>query len=628
MTPAESNAFRPDLEALRGVAILLVVAYHAGVPGFSGGYVGVDCFFVLSGYLITGQLARAGKVKLAAFYARRARRLLPAFTLALLGTVAAAYFLRAPLEQNRIANSALFSAGYLGNLYFAHEATDYLRQGAAANPFLHLWSLGVEEQFYMLWPLLVMLGLKTGRLRRTVVVTLVVSFALSLVLTHYRQPWAFFSSPTRAWEFAAGAVVTLSIAPTRRRLGLLGFLLLVASGFLFGDGTTFPGVAAALPVLGTALALTGGEGSAFDLGWLRWLGKLSYGWYLWHWPAIVLSGASSVAGKALMALLALGLAWVSFQLVESPARRRLSGKLRPLAVGLALSCLCLVTAGWWRRASWYASLAPGQAPYTRAALDWPRVYADGCLPDFFGKFKECGYGQGPAVVLFGDSHAAQWQPALEKLAEADGFRLVTLVRANCSAADVAYNLPVLGRRYTECEEWRRQALARIVELRPGAVVASSSLHYVGDGMVGVEEWREGTRRTLLKVSESGARVYLLRDPPAAGFDVPSCLAARAWYPRWLRPATCSFPLKEAGVADAERRAAEGLARYVDLTESVCPGGTCPPESGGVVTYADTSHLTATYSSLLAPALGRELGPDLGSGGMRAQGSPDAEAYGR
>ncbi|MDT5269285.1 MAG: hypothetical protein QOH49_1471 [Acidobacteriota bacterium] len=628
MTPLESNAFRPDLEALRGVAILLVIAYHAGVPGFSGGYVGVDCFFVLSGYLITGQLARAGRVDLAAFYSRRARRLLPAFALALLGTVAAAYFLRTPLEQNRIANSALFSAGYLGNLYFAHEATDYLRQGSAANPFLHLWSLGVEEQFYMLWPLLIMLGLRRGRLRQTVLLTLLASFALSFVLTYYRQPWAFFSSPTRAWEFAAGAVVTLSVAPVRRRLGLLGFLMLVASAVLFGDGTTFPGVAAALPVLGTALALTGGEGAAFNLGWLRWLGKLSYGWYLWHWPAIVLSGATGVLGKVAMTVLALGLAWASFHLVESPARHRLSGKLRPLAVGLALSCLCLVAAGWWRRASWYASLSPGQALYTRAAFDWPRVYADGCLPELFDKFKECSYGRGPAVILFGDSHAAQWQPALERLAEADGFRLVTLVRANCSAADVSYVLPVLGRRYTECEEWRGQALRRIAEIRPRAVVVSSSRHYVGDRMVGVEEWREGTRRTLLKVGESGAGIYLLRDLPAAGFDVPSCLAALAWYPRWLRPTTCSFQKKEDGVADAERRAAEGLASYVDLTEFVCPGGTCPPEADGVVTYADTSHLTATFSSLMAPTLGKELGPGLISEGIRAQDSPDAKPPGQ
>jgi peptidoglycan/LPS O-acetylase OafA/YrhL len=222
----QSATFRPDIEGLRAIAILLVVGYHAAVPGLSGGYVGVDIFFVLSGYLITGLLVgdinKTGKVDFRRFYARRARRLLPALTLTLLVTVIASAAIYPPSEvmQGGLAGTAVSTAAYASNLYFARWGADYFAPDPEKNPFLHTWSLSVEEQFYLIWPLFIIFALRVPdfqnprkangrRLLPWMATVVVLSFILSLYLTGVRHSWAYFTSPTRAWEFALGGFVVL-----------------------------------------------------------------------------------------------------------------------------------------------------------------------------------------------------------------------------------------------------------------------------------------------------------------------------------------------------------------------------------------------------------------------------------
>ena len=206
---APRPGFRPDLEGLRAVAVVLVLLFHAGVPGFDGGYVGVDVFYVLSGFLITGLLLReadrTGRIGLAAFYARRARRLLPAALLVLLVTLAVSVVVLPPLQIPDVAGDAAASALYVGNVRFAWQATDYLQSAKAASPLLHYWSLGVEEQFYLVWPVLILLVLWGRPLAPRRVATLaatatLASFGLSVWLTGVKEPWAFFLLPSRAWE--------------------------------------------------------------------------------------------------------------------------------------------------------------------------------------------------------------------------------------------------------------------------------------------------------------------------------------------------------------------------------------------------------------------------------------------
>ena len=381
-TGRRSFAFRPDVEGLRAVAILAVVGYHVGLPLFSGGFVGVDVFFVISGFLITGLLVQeatsTGHVSLARFWARRARRLLPAATLVLAVVAVASWFMIPAIDHETTGFDITASALYVANLRFAFQATDYLASDAAPSPVLHFWSLGVEEQFYVVWPLLIIAtaafvtwrrrttSAHAGRRsvsRRPLAVCLAVlgiaSFLLSLRLTARIEPWAFFSMPTRAWEFAIGGLVSIGTVeivrmPTavRRGLGWFGGLFLVGSVVMLTNELPYPGTAALWPVLATAAIIvsgaTGGRpaGVGAVLSWLpmRALGRLSYSWYLWHWPFLVLAasmwGDLSVLARSGLALLALVPSVLAFRFVEKPLHHLpslVASTGRSLRLGAALS---------------------------------------------------------------------------------------------------------------------------------------------------------------------------------------------------------------------------------------------------------------------------------------------------
>jgi len=375
--PSEPR-FRPDLEGFRGIAILLVLLCHARLPGAEAGFIGVDVFFVLSGFLITGLLLderrRTGRIRLGAFYARRARRILPAAIVALASTLLAAQLFLSPLDLPRVADDALAASLSVANIRFALDATDYFAP-VAASPVLHYWSLGVEEQFYLLWPVLLLLATRARRPRFAIAllitVVLVGSFALSLVMTESNGPWAYYLLPTRAWQLAAGGMLALAVPLLDRAPRLLAALVGWAGVGFLGAGliaiepmTEYPGLAALLPTLGAAAIIASG-GRAGSPGRillatppLRWLGRISYSLYLWHWPILVLGPvalglASSEEGPAAgdlfvrlgLVLLAIILAGLSWRLVEEPFRRgrlslgrvSLGGRVRGFAmVGAAI----------------------------------------------------------------------------------------------------------------------------------------------------------------------------------------------------------------------------------------------------------------------------------------------------
>jgi peptidoglycan/LPS O-acetylase OafA/YrhL len=667
---------RADIEGLRAIAVLLVVAFHAGVPGFRGGYVGVDVFFVLSGYLITWLLvdeaARTGGVDLQRFYARRARRLLPAVGVLLLATLAVSAALYAPFEQRPLARTWAATALYVSNLDFARRALDYHGARAGANPLLHMWSLSVEEQFYFVWPWLVLVGLGVlGSPRRTEApatrlplvlgVATALSFALSLYLTRAAGGWAFYLSPARAWEFGAGGLAVLipvsppprpvSPAPrltaTRHLPGWLALLGLGAAAARFDRTTPFPGLAAVLPVLSTVVLLrcgsraAPGDGSPATLllarGPLQTIGRLSYSWYLWHWPTLVVAAALvdelPLGGRLVAVATSLGVAYLSYRFVEAPVRQsRWLAALPRRSLGMAAAITAAgvaVAAGWSRAsASWGASAT--QARITRVAGELPAIYADGCDDFGHGGVRECVYGDRASrrvAVLVGDSHAGQWFPALADAAARAGHRLVVLTLSACPFVELPpmFN-ETLGRPYPECVVWRRSAVAAIGRLRPAITFVASATEYD----LAPAAWEAGTRAVLAELVRSSERVVLVLDPPAAGFDVPACLARAAWrVGDALDPACRPRGNRNAapfGAAQARAARATGGVEVLDLRDEVCVIGACAATAGGLVRYRDAQHLSVefarTFGGVFSELLGQ--GPRGPAGDHVTRSRPAAE----
>jgi len=345
-TPSRTGReLRADLEGLRGVAVIAVLLFHLELPWAAGGFVGVDAFFVLSGFLITGLLIRErermGRISLPAFYARRVRRILPAALVTIGVTVGAAALVLAPLDVPAVTLDGASSALSIGNIRFAIAATDYFGP-ATPSPFRHFWSLGVEEQFYLVWPALMILALARGgsRRRAALVIAGVVaaSLAASIWLTDVDQPWAFYSFPTRAWQLGLGGLLAVAAGWLAQRpprllgpIALAGLVGLVGAVVLIDGSMPYPGTLALLPAVATAAVVIGGDrpGPAhrlLGLGLLRWFGRISYSLYLWHWPLLVLPVLAlgrelAIGERVTLAVISIAVAAASWRWIEEPFRR-------------------------------------------------------------------------------------------------------------------------------------------------------------------------------------------------------------------------------------------------------------------------------------------------------------------
>jgi peptidoglycan/LPS O-acetylase OafA/YrhL len=371
--------FRPDVEGLRAVAVVPVVLFHAGVSWLQGGYVGVDVFFVISGFLITGLLLREheerNRISISGFYARRARRILPAAMLVIVLTVLASYYIQNFVQYAKVAQDGRWAALFAANIHFAQVGTGYFQQSVAPSPLEHYWSLGVEEQFYLVWPALILLvgALFTRiplRWRVTVfaVALTAASFVWSLIQTNANPTWAYFSPLTRGWELGIGAVAAALIPHFRKlpraagmTLAYGGIAAIVISALWYTSATPYPGTAALLPVLGATAVIVGGAsgvGARHLLGLrpARSVGRVSFGWYLLHYPPmIILTGALwthplSVQENLIIAAVTLLVAYGMYAVIETPIRRSSFLAYRPwlsvsfggvLVVGTFLFCLLL-----------------------------------------------------------------------------------------------------------------------------------------------------------------------------------------------------------------------------------------------------------------------------------------------
>lgn len=646
--------YRGDIEGLRAIAILLVVAAHAGVPWLAGGFVGVDVFFVLSGYLITGlllqEIAKTGRLQFANFYARRLRRLLPALLLMLLCTGLFAAVALAPREQGGQAVAAASASVWLSNIHFAFARLDYFSPGAAGNLFLHTWSLGVEEQFYLVWPALMLLafGARRGagnpvqRLKVAMFAVAAISLLCCIVLTRTAPQMAFYMMPLRAWQFAAGAMVWLYFnsstraddgqprhreSPIARRVGWLGLGLVAASALWFDADMAYPGWRSMLPTFGAAAMVAAGvrapgRGIPRVLSWrpLQAIGRVSYSWYLWHWPVLLLGNAliasPGPAYRAGLVVLSLLLATASYRWVESPIRHQARWIARPgatvlagIALMVATNVLCIA---WFNGTSRWAN-NPIQQRYARAHGDAPVIYAMPC-DDWYhsDEVRICQFGPDDAkhtAVLMGDSIGAQWFPAAAEVFDRPGWRLLVLTKSSCPMVDEPMFYPRIGRDYVECSIWRKNALQRVAALKPEIVLLGS----VQTTNFDRTQWVEGTARLLKVISGSVGRIYLLRGTPHLPFDGPNCLSSKSWL-SWLHRGqdACQARASSQRDNDVYQWLQQAGGRFdnvsmLDLNDEVCPNGTCRAERDGMVVFRDSQHMTATFARSLGRELGRRLG---------------------
>ena len=652
------RALRPDLQGLRAIAVLLVLGYHLWPQRLTGGFVGVDVFFVLSGFLITRHLVaeveRTGRVALREFWARRIRRLLPAASIVL---IASFLLMLAVVPQSvwqRTVVEIGASALYAQNWVLVGSAVDYL--GAENSPTIvqHFWSLSVEEQFYLVWPLLILLAVATRPGRRAIVVALSLVFAGSLAYSVLGGPTTYFDTGARAWEFAAGgllALLPLRALPPRVAflLGWAGLALVVGSAVVYTGQTAFPGSAALAPVVGTVLAIHSGQaGGRFSTGTLAgWkpltvIGDHSYAIYLWHWPLVVVApfligGPLTLPAKLLI---------VAATLVLAAGTRRVEQRLRatpslarPRRVyGLAAASLAvlLVTTG----GTWGALGVSTAAAADRAIVDFETLPCYGAeamvdasctlpyaapagmasafaavdkgplaLPCDSLTSRWCEFGELDApthsVVVIGNSHAGHLVAALEQYGIDNGWKITLMRKTGCTGVSTA---AATAETHPDCAAWSLRVLDTVrTDPSVDAVVVATNndaAQYLvsdGAGEAVVDDVRANVAVNLASLAAAGKAVLAIGDTPRLPTPAPECidLHQRAYDP-------CAIP-SDAGqergniVAEAARLA-PGVGSF-SLLPYLCDDDKCHVAIGGVVAYLDDNHLSASFSRSLAPYLG-------------------------
>ncbi|MBV7395164.1 acyltransferase family protein [Mameliella sediminis] len=643
--------YRGDIDGLRAVAVLAVVLYHFGLP-LSGGFVGVDIFFVISGFLIGGILWReydaTGRIRLGNFYIRRFRRLAPAFFTMLLVTTALGWVILLPFEFREYGKAVIASTVYLSNVLFFRQA-GYFDTASEDKPLLHTWSLAVEEQFYIFLPLALIL---LARWRWGLIGTLVACWALSLaaciLITPLSHTAAFYLFPFRAWELLSGVLLAIWGHETRSQwrghpaLSSVGLVMVAASIWFIPAGPLFPGVLAIPPVLGTVLLLSSGTGAntvnrLLTHPWMRMIGLISYSLYLWHWPVFTLAstlrGQMALVESMLWMALSFGLAWLSWRFVEQPVRhaRALSGRI--VLAGMALaSGAALALGAILFRTDGLPARFPSEAQVHIAASgdflqDWSRCRIADSGPLDGLEICPIGPEGAPRLLVWGDSHVRAMKEGLDVAAHEAGVPGIILWRAGCP--------PLFGLRKVEsaatpaqdtaCRQANkqiRQALPALDSLDSILLIGRWSYYATGTGLganahdsialhpadgpvstalLQPQLLAQAARDTVAELSPLVGRVNVLRQPP----EIPlydSRAAAREAAHRGLPLAA---PAETQSTVPAEAivlRATLSDAPWVPLAEGgriafldtwpyFCADGICSAVQDGRGQYFDNNHLT-------------------------------------
>ncbi|MGJ7902843.1 acyltransferase family protein [Lysobacter sp. 1R34A] len=608
-----SLAYRPEIDGLRAIAVIGVVLYHAGLPMLDNGFVGVDIFFVISGYLITCLLLREwserNRLNFLEFYARRVRRLLPALiVVCVAAVVAAVLYVASPDDQRAMAQSAAASLLFVGNVFFQSRTGDYFDADSATMPLLHLWSLGVEEQFYLLWPLL-LLGLL--RLPRPWMVGATLCLAAASLAAAERligadNDAAFYQMPTRFWELTTGGLIAMSSARMRGAALIAcyaGVFLAVISLFVPFLPGHFPGVGALPAVAGAALILwsvhvrghLGGAGALLRARPMVFVGLISYSLYLWHWPLLAIARAGSLVTlspelRAGLVFAAIVLAWLSYRWIERPFRGMARARsARTVWLGSAVSAalaLCLLGLASY--------IDNGKGAGARASRDRPEnmaaCHASSLSPVPAAPNPACASAAEIVdTVIWGDSHALAWQPFAWEIADRAA---INITRDSCGPALGFAGVKGYESKAPACEASNRMALAYFAHLKPRTlIVAARWSSFLGDARAA--EFEDAFIETMAVVSGLAERVLIMGPTPELAARAQQCIDLDK-----LQSCAESRTAYRIRTERARRLLNAVAARYpnvqvVDPEAYFCKEDSCGVLRDGFSLYWDDDHVSST-----------------------------------
>jgi len=594
-----------EIQGLRALAALLVVIYHADfIPG---GFIGVDIFYVISGYLITGLILReiqsSGGLNLKNFYQRRIKRLLPASVLVLIITAFISYLILPPIQRAELGRNVLAVGLLVSNYAFAFWETDYQNLGANPSALIHYWSLAVEEQFYLIWPIFILLISRMGirKIKWAIFSVFAISLIFSIWQTQSSSILAFYSLHTRAWELAAGALILFIPKPIKafldknqKILALFGLGLITYATIIFNSQTPFPGLFALLPVIGTFLLITSIGAWPKLIRQLsnnkttQWLGAISYSLYLWHWPALLLPSiylerALLASEKILCVIITIILAHLTYKFVEQPIRyAKLDAKAVYKTLASSVAVITLISVGIiaTNTTKFYVKEVNQTFDLVEITAQ-PKVYTDGCHAGWGETVSnDCVYGDltsNKTIILFGDSHAAQWFEPLNSIATRDGYKLISLTKSACPA----FELPRVSKgsyKKEECATWQENSINRIKELTPEFVIISTFSHYnLYDKNSQKENYYVSGQKDLFnKLSDYSQNLIYLSDTPKPVKDIPNCLSNNSL-------SSCNE------IKRSSNKVYEGFLK-IDPYQWFCKDG-CDAINNDYVVYRDASHIS-------------------------------------
>jgi peptidoglycan/LPS O-acetylase OafA/YrhL len=666
--------FRPDIEGLRAIAVLCVVIAHSGI-GLHSGFIGVDIFFVISGFLITRHIfleaIKTNTISLAQFYARRILRILPASMFVLLCTLLASFIWLSPLQFLNYATDALWATFSAFNYRLAIDGTDYFNTTTIPTPFQHYWSLCVEEQFYFIWPLIMLVLAKLfskksyfGNIVSAVLLVIIaVSLYLSYTITISSQPWAYFGLHTRAWQMAIGALLAVNIQkfanlPSRFAsvLSWIGFGGLMYALATFTETTPYPSLWAVIPTLSTTLVVATGVNlnkasfeSVFGGSIFQYIGKISYSWYLVHWPIMViflLAGErNNFVDQIASIVISFFVAVVHYYIIENPIRHNVAIKSKLKNTYILGLCLLLIAGSIsgglvylktknlesktnsQNSSEQQKAIIPDKTIDTEANLfkkieeatklkELPQNLenpletiekdkVNGCI-----SLKEeveineksiCLKGDNTftkTIAIIGDSHAHQWLDSIFKIAEKNKYKVATYTKSACPILDIKSIDGTLKRDYTECYSWREEVLKRMAKLKPDIIIHT--------GIIYKESSPEKYREMIQKFQSITKNVIQIVDNPQPQANLSECLVKNT-----NDITKCNFDTKKGlngkTQRDAEIQVAKELGiQIVDTLPWFCDKDICPAIIDNIAVYRDNSHITNTYAKYLTNVLEQRL----------------------